>query len=559
MNRIKLGQLSLREKIGQTCQIQEKDTRHLKGEDLEFFFREKPVGSIFLGSEVIGSESEAVVRLHQVIRNCQGASRLPLSIAGDLENGAGGAVRGLTSFPNLLALGAVNDTAAAYEYGRWTAIEAVRIGFNWTFGPVVDLMLNWLNPVVSIRALGEAPERVAELAGALIRGCQDHGLSATAKHFPGDGVDFRDQHLSVSVNSLSMAEWDRTFGHVYKACFGAGVHAVMAGHVALPWMDAELATGRSPRPATTSRPILDGLLRKKMGYDGVIVSDALIMAGFRGKGAARADLIIEAFNSGIDVMLWPGSDYFELMERAIGEGRVSMDRLDESVQRILDMKARQGLFGKEMSVEEKSRSPEISSIGPDARAVRFAEALAEQSLTLVENRRGILPLDPAKIRRAQVLLATAREQDAETRMRPLLEGLRGRDIQADLHVNGNCLDLRKKEEAGQRYDALIAIFELGTHGIKNTMRPTGAMGECLWTIQGLETMSPIVISLGSPFLIYDTPWADTYINAYAPNSLTLRAVERALFGEIPFAGVSPVTLQDPWMVSEGVSLPCRED
>ena len=552
MNPTRFDQLSVREKIGQTCQIHGLDVGQLKEERLRDYFQEYPVGSIFLGTEVIGSKSEGAGALQQLIAACQSLSGIPLSIAGDLENGAGGAIRGMTAFPNLLALGAVNDPAAAYDYGHLTALEAARVGFNWTFGPVVDLCLNWLNPVVSIRALGQSPERVAELAAALIRGCQDHGLSATAKHFPGDGVDFRDQHLCVAVNALSEEEWHATFGHVYEICFGAGVHAVMAGHVALPWMEPKTGTGRAPLPATTSRPILDGLLREKLGFEGVIVSDALIMAGFRGKASSREDLIVEAFNAGIDVMLWPGSDYFELMERAIEKGRISRDRLDQSAKRIWEMKERQGLLGDE--VEKKAENPviEVATVKPAAEAVTFAETLAERSLTLVENRRGLLPLTLAKIKRVQVLLASPREQGAEERMEPLLKGLKARGLEVDFQVNGNCLDLRRKEAAGARYEALIAIFELGTHGLKNTMRPTGAMAECLWTIQGLETMNPIIVSLGSPYLTYDMPWADTYINAYSPNPHTLRAVERALFGEISFEGISPVCLEeDPWAVSVG--------
>ncbi len=118
------------------------------------------------------------------------------------------------------------------------------------------------------------------------------------KHFPGDGVDFRDQHLCVAVNSLAEEEWDATFGQIYRACAEAGVDAVMAGHVALPWLDPNTCTGRAPLPATTSHRILGDLLRERIGFDGVVVSDALIMAGFRGKARRREDLIVEAFNAG---------------------------------------------------------------------------------------------------------------------------------------------------------------------------------------------------------------------------------------------------------------------
>ncbi len=552
-----LERLSLREKIGQTCQIHGGDLEGAEGDKLAAFFQANPVGSIFLGSEIIGSKSMAAGQLAQLIGACQRVSRVPLSVAGDLENGTGGAVHGMTAFPNMLALGAVDSTEAAFDYGRLTAQEAVRIGFNWTFGPVVDLCLNWLNPVVSIRSLGQTPDRVAELAAAFIRGAQGHGLSATAKHFPGDGVDFRDQHLCVAINALGEEEWDATFGQVYRRCLEAGVHAVMAGHVALPWMEAGTGTGLAPLPATTSRRILTNLLRERLGFEGVVVSDALIMAGFRGKASTREDLIVEAFNAGVDVMLWPGADYFDIMERAIERRRISMARLDESVCRILRMKGRQGLLPGDGAVEDirPETAPEVSTIQPLPEAARFADQLAERSLTLVENRRGLLPLNAAKMERVQILLATPREAGAEKRLAPLLKAIKARGLEVDLHVNGNCLDLRKKESAGAHSHALIAIFELWTHGMKNTMRPAGAMAECLWSIQGLEMMEPIIISLGSPYLIYDTPWADTYINAYSPNAHTLRAIEKALFGEVPFAGVSPVVIDAPWTVSIGRSTP----
>jgi len=538
-----LPPLSLREKIGQTCQIHGRDLADIARTQLPDFFERQPIGSIFLGSEIIGRNGGGSGRLEALVSACQESSRIPLSIAGDLENGAGGAVRGLTAFPNLLALGAVDDPDAAYEYGRLTALEAHRIGFNWTFGPVVDLAMNWLNPIVSVRSLGQFPERVAELAGAVIRGCQDHGLSATAKHYPGDGVDFRDQHLCLSVNSLSQHAWEQTFGRIYTECFRSGVHSVMAGHIALPWMEKGIGTGRAPLPASTSSKILIDLLRQRQGFEGVVVSDALIMAGFRGRSRTREDLLIEAFNAGIDVMLWPGADYIDIMERAIETGRITEARLNESVQRILAMKSRQAAFPHTPSGE--------TGLHPAPEATAFAQSLAERSLTLVENRLGLLPLNLGQTRRVQLLVATPREEGAEQRFAPLVDELQAHGIQVDIHINGNCLDLRNREASGERHDALIACFELWTHGLKNTMRPTGAMAECMWTIQGLETVQPIIVSLGSPYLLNDMPWADTYINAYTATSHTLQALGKALLGDIPLEGVSPVSLASSWLSPEG--------
>jgi len=544
-----LSQLSLREKIGQTCQIHGDEIAGIPASGLPAYFEKNPVGSIFLGSEIIGSGGEGAGRLRQLIADCQAASGIPLSIAGDLENGAGGAVRGLTSFPNLLALAAMMDSReAAYEYGRWTAVEACRLGFNWSFGPVTDLSLNWLNPIVSVRSLGDSPERVAELAGAILQGSQDHGLSSTVKHFPGDGVDFRDQHFCLTVNSLPEAAWWETFGRVFESCFARGVHAVMAGHIALPWIEQGVASGGVPLPATTSPLILTELLRRRMKYEGVVVSDALIMAGFRGRSVSRAELLIEAFNAGIDVLLWPGEGYIDLIERAVEEGKISESRVDESVRRIFAMKSRHPAF-------PEGDLPAASEEG----ARVFARRVAEGSLTLVENQRGLLPLNPATTRRVQILLATPRENGAPERLKPFTDGLTARGIHSEIHINGNCLDLRRREAAGERFDALVVFFELWTHALKNTMRPTGPMAECMWTIQGLETMHPIVVALGSPYLLHDMPWADTLVNAYSQNPHTLAALEQALFGDIPFTGISPVATQSSWFEPAGLPAAARRE
>jgi beta-N-acetylhexosaminidase len=532
--------LSMREKIGQTCQFQGTALNCFTKEQLSRYFQEYPIASLFVGSEIVKPDESAPEKLKNLIADCQMASRLPLSVAGDLENGAGGAVRGLTAFPNMMALGVVDDPMVAYEYGRWTATEARAIGFNWTFGPVVDLSLNWLNPVVNLRSLGSNPARVAELAAALIQGFQENGLSATAKHFPGDGVDFRDQHLCLSVNSLEEKAWRASFGTVYTRCFNAGIHAVMAGHIALPWADRRTGRGARPIPATVSGPILTALLREELGFTGVVVSDALIMAGFTG-WAGYEDRVVQAFDAGVDVMLWPGEQYFPVMERAIETGRISEARLNASVQRVLAMKAKQGLVAIDSHPAPRPAARVVPSI------TSFAHDLAERSLTLARNREKVLPLHPASTRRMLVLLATPRAERGPQRLEPFLRRVRARGIEVQLMVNGNCLDIRQLEEAGGRFDVLLGIFDLWTHGLKNTMRPTGEMAECLWTLQLVETMRPILVSLGSPYLLHDAPWADTCVNAYGADVFTLEALDRALFGEIPMTGVSPVPLGGGWV------------
>ena len=312
-----LSKLSLREKIGQTSQEILSGFRSWHAGSLADLFGEYPVGSLFVGNDVINSQGDET-SVAGVIAEFQGNSRTPLSIAGDLENGAGHAVKNMTTFPPQLCLGATDSEELAYDFGKYCALEAKVLGFNWTFGPVADLPINWRNPALVNRMLGDDPQRVIALLRKIIRGYQDHGLSATAKHFPGDGVDYRDQHLITSVNSLSKEEWMASFGEIYRACFQEDVHAVMTGHIALPWLDKTVGRGGRPRPGTVSPDIMTKLLRDELGFEGVVVSDALIMAGFTG-WADWETRTIEAFNAGTDVMLWPGKEYFDLMERAIAD------------------------------------------------------------------------------------------------------------------------------------------------------------------------------------------------------------------------------------------------
>jgi len=438
----------------------------------------------------------------------------------------------------LMALGAADREQFAYDYGRLTAIESTAVGFNWTFAPVADLALNWLNPAVFTRCVGSDPERVIAMLVALIKGFQEHGLSATAKHFPGDGVDFRNQHLQTAVNSLSENDWLASFGKVYAACIGAGVRSIMVGHIALPWLDKAIGRGGRPRPATVSPKILTDLLRSQLGFDGIIVSDALIMAGFTG-WADYTERIIQAFNAGVDVLLWPGKAYLGLMERAIEDGRITEARLDEAVARILAFKERQGLFGQDFT-------PECLEPQPNAEAATFSRHLAEESVTLVRNSGGLVPLPPQHGKSVLLLFSTPVPQNAGKTIAPMIRAFEERGAQVKLHVNGNCLDIHKMEESGERFDTFLCVYELGMH-MKSTSRPAGEMAECLWTQQYSDTLRPITISLGTPYLLNELPHIDTLINAYGPAIGVQQAVVALLCGDKMFHGSSPVPTGGSWI------------
>jgi len=546
-----LASLTLREKIGQTINERAALLPVRAEAEIAAYLERHPLGSLFCGGEIIGEADASSRVIRDSLRLFQKHSRVPLLVAGDLENGAGATVRGLTAFPRPMTLGAADDEELAYQYGRFTALEGRAAGFTWTFAPVVDLSRNWLNPVVSTRSFGSDPGRVARLARAVIRGMQEHGLAACAKHFPGDGIDFRDQHLVTSVNSLPEKEWRASFGRVFEGAIAAGVESIMSGHIALPWREGLPGKGR-PRPATVSGELLDGLLRREMGFAGVIVSDALEMAGFTG-WAPYERRLIEAFNAGNDILLWPKEGAFGVLERAVEEGIVPIERLDASVRRILRLKFRLGLAGLAADGSDPRALPltEGGGLAPDlaSGARRVAAAVAEKGITLVRNEERLLPLDPGAVRRVLLHKAVNPFPGRRDDLSLLETLLRARGIEVTVIENGNCLDVWNLEAKGERFDAYLVVFSLQIHQAKNTVRPVGSMGEVMWTLQNADTLRPVVVSCGSPFLLRDMPFLATLVNAYSPDEGTLVALDRALFGEIPFTSFSPVDAGGEWIES----------
>ncbi|MEK3881206.1 glycoside hydrolase family 3 protein [Paenibacillus sp. FSL M7-0420] len=542
-----LEAMSLRELIGQTMQ-DHAGRLPFKGDDeagLRRYLEQYPVGSFFIGGEVIQKAAGKAEDYRDWAGMLQGISRFPLLFSGDLEFGAGSAVRSLTAFPPLLALAAADDEDLAYEYGKYTALEGRAAGFTWALAPGTDLLLNWMNPVITTRCLGDEAGRAARLAAAVMRGMQEHGLAACAKHFPGDGVDYRDQHIITTINSLSEEEWFATYGQVAGEMISQGVMSYMTGHIALPWIeDGAGGAGSKPVPATVSERITTGLLRERLGFDGVVLSDALDMGGFLSWGD-YTQRIIDCFNCGTDVLLWPGVRYFAVMEQAVEDGRVSRERLKASVRRILELKARLGVHAARAGGADGRALPLLDDKLPpglDRQVRQFSRELAGRCITLVRNRTGQLPLNPQEVRRVLVIMMNkVTEGRRYERMNLFVEQLKARGLAVDILDEFEPLTtLRQWELSGVRWDAAFAPYFLPLHGMMNTARPVGEAAKAIWAMQQAETVRPIGISFATPYLLQDIPFLDTLVNAYSLHEDTVELTVKALFGEIPFQGSSPV-------------------
>ncbi|MCB9150406.1 MAG: hypothetical protein H6641_16755 [Caldilineaceae bacterium] len=317
------------------------------------------------------------------MRRLQAAAKVPILAGGDMEQGAN-TLTDSTEFPRPMAMGAANDPELVRVVGQSTAAEARYAGMHWTFSPVIDLNYNFRNPITNVRAFGDKPERVIRMATAMIEGLQGEGLlAATAKHFPGDGMDDRDQHLVTTINNLPMAEWQATYGKVWRAAIDAGVMCVMPGHISLPAYQGYTDRPVDALPATLDSKLLNGLLRDELGFDGLIISDATGMIGMTTR-VPTDQRVVECIKAGCDVYLFPETidDYARLLG-AVEEGRLSEERVREAARRVLELKARLNLH-----VDPFGPKPSAA----DAQSYQAtAQAIADKSITLLRGG-DVLPL-----------------------------------------------------------------------------------------------------------------------------------------------------------------------
>jgi beta-N-acetylhexosaminidase len=374
---------------------------HSKSEEMREIdrqIREHHVGGFILFG---GDVYEAAVLIDKV----QAASKLPLLIASDFERGASFRLRNTVSFPWNMAIGATGSEHWAYLQGKATGMESRALGVNWIFAPVLDINNNPANPVINIRSYGEDPELVAKLGAAFIRGAQEAGVMATAKHFPGHGDTAVDSHLSLPVLNMDRQRLDALELIPFKKAIQSGVWSVMTAHLAVAAIEPELGV-----PATLSNKVLGALLQKDLGFSKLIVTDSLTMAGLA-EGYWAGDAALRAFKAGVDVLLdSPNPDaVYQSLLQAVRSGEISRKRLDHSVRKILEAKTWLGLHRRRRVDLQR-----ISQVVSDPRLQEQAQQMAEASVTLVRDQAGIVPLDVRRLRSAHAVMVLSRDLGEET-------------------------------------------------------------------------------------------------------------------------------------------------
>jgi len=536
-----LASLSTRQKVGQLV-VPWLAGSYAAFDDSAFQVATRWVDSLQVGGIIIsvGSPFDIAAKLNALQRR----SRLPLLISADLEWGAAMRVVGATGFPAIMAAGATGDERDAYTIGRVAALEGRAVGIHVNFAPDADVNNNPLNPIINTRSFGEDPRAVGRLVRAYVHGLQDNGMLATLKHFPGHGDTETDSHIGLPVIRATYGRLDTLELVPFRAGIDAGAEIVMSSHISFPAL-----TGGDD-PGTLSAAVLTGLLRDSLKFHGLVVTDALEMGAIVTKyGAGEAT--VRAFLAGSDLLLIPADadSAVNAMVAAVANGRITPERLDASVRRVLEIKRRLGLF--------QRRTVPLDSIMRIVGAKTnqdLANDIASRALTLVRDSVGTL----ARLRatRSRITLVAYGDE---------LNSFVGQRIVEALQKGGDTVTFFRlwPMSGPQSYDsARAAIARAPTVVFAANVRPISGRGTIALPdslarlIAATDSAKPtVLISLGSPYLLGQAPTVKSYLIAWSGVRAAERAVSRALLGWAPIGGKLPIRIPPGYPVGHGIVVP----
>ncbi len=520
----------------------------------ERYVTEDRIGGLIIS---VGSPTEIAYKLNALQRK----SRVPLLVGADYETGAGFRVRGgyflpnaidlggATVFPSQMALGAARDTSLAYEQGRVTAVEGRALGVHMAFAPVLDVNNNPANPVIGARSFGEDPLLDAALGRAYVRGIDEHGMLSTGKHFPGHGDTDVNSHLALARVPGSRARLDSVELVPFRAAVSAGMKAIMTCHCDVPALDA------SGVPATLSSKVMTDLLRRDMGFNGLLITDAMDMQGVLARIGA-AEVMKLAVIAGNDVLLMPADipGTIDAVVAGVREGRYPESRLDASVRRLLEYKQRLGLDRQRLTDLEA-----VHRVVGDSAHVALARRIAERAITLVRDSLSLVPLNRARGKVLSITVAGRTDLGAGVTFNTALRAAFP-SLQAELVNDAVALDITRVvaaatgaagNVAGTSLDRLLraadtadAIVVSSYLNITSATATATAPRGLVDLVQALLARGrrPIVVAFGNPYLLIDIPGIPAYLVAWGPSPASQQAAAQALAGTIGISGRLPTSI-----------------
>ena len=542
-----LAKMTLEEKVGQMIgwryngRFFNRDSDTVK-ELVDLVVKENIGGLIIFAGEVYETA--------HLTNFLQEKARIPLLIAADFEWGAAMRINGTTLFPPLMALGATDSEDLAYQMGKITAVEGRALGIHMTYAPVVDVNINPDNPVISARSLGERPESVGRLAAAFIRGCQGNGMIATAKHFPGHGDTALDSHNLMPAINADITRLEQVELYPFAQAIRAGVEAVMTAHLFVPALDPTPGL-----PATLSPLILTDLLRKKMGFKGLIVTDAMTMGGVTTAFSAQ-EAALKAVQAGVDMVLLPPDlpGVIDALVRSVQERAIPESRINDSARRVLELKARLGL--------QNNRYIDIGLLPQKIASRPHLEQAArtfEKSVTLVKNDRDVLPISPEIPAEKIAVLSLSSDADdyfaGQTFIREVQKRIPGlHAFYADAFTGQEFI----REAKARAFDADLVVLALfsslrsGKDSIDLLPGHIDLVRELSWAKK-----KTLVVSFGSPYFLRHFPEVDGYICLYRNTAQAQEVAAKAVCGEIDIEGRLPVSITGLYPVGHGLTIKKR--
>jgi beta-N-acetylhexosaminidase len=568
-----LRRLTVEEKIGQVLMIWCRAS-FLNVENPEYLqwleaMQKYHVGSFTMSVHVDGpfllrTEPYEVAEL---LNRLQGKSKLPLLFAADFERGVSTRLLGTTNFPHAMAFGADGNIEDAETFGRITAQEARAIGVHWNFFPDADVNSNPANPIINTRSFGEDPKQVGDLVAAYIKGAHEAGMLTTVKHFPGHGDTATDSHLGVASVNGDRAHLDSIELPPFRQAIAAGVDSVMVAHVTVPALDAD-----PNHVATISPAIVSDLLEKQLGFKGVIVTDALDMAGLTHLFASNIGReAVEAFKAGNDLLIIPPdlAASYDSMLKAVRGGEISQQRLDRSVLKILKIKGGLGL--------NKSRTVDLGAIATAVGKpgnIAFGQQVADAAITLVRDNGRVLPLKSKGTTKAGLPYMTREETHNQVVAILFSDDVRtdsgrafGREFRARI-PDARVIYVDPRMAAGMSDEVLkavdeaqtvvAAVYVIPTAGkVGNSVGMADETGTLLQQVLDHAAEKSAIVAMGNPYLASDFPKIENYMCTFSNATVSEVGAIKALFGEIPIRGHLPVTIPNVAQRGAGLERPAQ--
>ena len=525
-----LQRLTLEEKIAQLFFVWTKSDYMAKDsprwQELERLVVQKKIGGFIFS---VGSVYEYPIQINTL----QKFSDVPLLIACDFEHGAGMRIDRATTFPHAMALGATRDARLAYEMGKATAREARALGVHQNYAPDIDVNVNPKNPVINIRAFSDDVNLVSTMGASFIRGTQDAGVLATAKHFPGHGDTDIDTHLELPSVTFNKQRFDSLELRPFRSAIDAAVKSVMVGHIAATAFDT------IPKlPATVSENIITKLLKNELGFDGLVVTDAMVMNGIS-KQFESGDASVRALKAGNDLLLMtPNVDTaITAVANAVKRGEISEERINISVRKLLQAKRWCGL--------DTNRFVDVGNVAAIVNSrehQQLAKEIARKSVTVLGNKNKILPF--IHIEKKKILAISFADSENPSEGKNLFGEIKKRHEHtafAKIDMRSNQMEYDDVFEKAKKADILLLQLYYFTRSGENTGFIPKKVSEYIHQLLALKKPT-VAISLGNPYVVMEFPSIENYLCTYSACDASEEAATEILFNEQPACGKLPITI-----------------